>query len=155
MCSDSLPGHRPMQADALEARIRGGIPISAGMDFRVRELATTHIRVSGGGPENVNVHNTAFAGSLYAICTLAAWGLVNSRLPDDAALVLAEGRIRYRAPVVGEILAECRVDAGVMQGFLGELRDRGRARIELDVRIDGATGAAVQYACELHASRGR
>ncbi|MET0090777.1 MAG: YiiD C-terminal domain-containing protein [Candidatus Thiodiazotropha sp.] len=78
----------------LEQRIREGIPLAAQMDFRVLSLTDHSIRVRGDAEENVNVHGTAFAGSLYAVATLAAWGLVRSRLPDGADLVMAEAKIR-------------------------------------------------------------
>jgi len=106
-----------MTSDELEQRIRQGIPLSVQMDFRVLDLNRNSIRVRGGGQENINVHGTAFAGSLYTVCTLAAWGLITSRLPEDASLVMAEGKIRYRKPVVGDLLASCEV-------LSSELEDR-------------------------------
>ena len=98
-----------MTRQELERRIREGISVSAQMGFRVLELTENAISVCGGGDENVNVHGTAFAGSLYAICTLSAWGLIHSRLPKNAALVMAKGSIRYLRPVIGDIIAQCTI----------------------------------------------
>ena len=136
----------------LERKIRIGIPISAQMDFRILSLEECAIEVSGGAADNVNVHGTAFAGSLYAICTLAAWGLVRSRLPAKAALVLAEGKIKYRAPVHGAIYAKCKVDTAVMADLLAKLADKGKSTIELQVTVPGSRGAAVVFEATLHAS---
>ena len=78
-----------LNADQLESEIRQGIPLAEQMAFRISELSPNAIKVVGGGRENVNVHGTAFAGSLYAVSTLALWGLIRARLPDNTTLVLA------------------------------------------------------------------
>ena len=132
-------------ADELEQRIRDGIPIAAQMAFRIQELTNNKISVTGGGEENVNVHETAFAGSIYTIATLALWGLVNANLPEDASLVLAEGKIRYRQPVKGKIQASCSIPPDEMSTFLKDLHKRGRARLEAAVVVSGTSGAAAEY----------
>jgi thioesterase domain-containing protein len=136
----------------LEQRIRNGIPLSRHMAFRVLDLSSAAIRVSGGADENINVHGTAFAGSLYAVCTLALWGLVYSRLPDDASLVLATADIRYRAPVNGEIIALCAPPEEAFERFLRELDEQGRARLQASVEVPGSNGPAVIYTGTAHAS---
>jgi hypothetical protein len=55
-----------LTADQLESEIRQGIPLATHMAFRISELTPCTIRVIGGAEENINVHGTAFAGSLYA-----------------------------------------------------------------------------------------
>ncbi len=140
-----------LSADELEQRIRNGIPIAAQMAFRVRELAADSITVVGGGTENVNVHGTAFAGSLYAITTLALWGLVHARLPEGADLVLAEGSIRYRRPVIGDIVANCVIPEAEMDTFLTRLHERDRAILEATVQVDGAGHIAAEYHGTVHA----
>ncbi len=140
-----------LSAEQLEQRIRQGIPVTAQMDLRVRDLDENSIEVVGGGPENVNVHGTAFAGSLYAIATLALWGLVHARLPGNAALVLAEGKIKYRKPVVGEIVARCAVAPAEMAAFLERLHQRGRAVLVATVELPGANGIAAEYRGTVHA----
>ena len=144
-----------ISATELEQRIRTGIPLSARMDFRVRELTANAITVSGGGAENVNVHGTAFAGSLYAIGTLALWGLVRSRLPPDAALVLAEGHIRYHRPVVGDLVARCEIPDAEMDVFLARLQDRGRSVLVATVTLPGDDGVAAEYRGTVHARLAR
>ncbi|MEW8321818.1 MAG: YiiD C-terminal domain-containing protein [Candidatus Thiodiazotropha taylori] len=87
------------------------------MGFRVRSLTPSGITVFGGGEQNHNVHGTAFAGSLYAIAALSAWGLVQSRLPEGAELVMARGEIDYRQPVIGDIVAHCNIDRETFDRF--------------------------------------
>lgn len=141
-----------MTSDELEQRIRQGIPLSAQMDFRVLDLNSNSIRVRGGGQENINVHGTAFAGSLYTICTLAAWGLVTSRLPEDVSLVMAEGKIRYRKPVVGDLLAGCEVSSSELNSFLNSLNRRGKARLVVTVSVPCNGETAAEFTATLYAS---
>lgn len=140
-----------LSADQLESEIRQGIPLAAQMAFRISELSPNAIRVVGGGGENINVHGTAFAGSLYAVATLALWGLIRARLPDNAILVLAEGNIRYRKPVVGDIRASCEIDVTDMEDFLQRLHSRGRARLDARVEIAGPQDIAAEYQGTMYA----
>ncbi len=141
-----------MTKDELEQRIRLGIPLSAQMDFRVLDLGFNSIQVRGGGQKNINVHGTAFAGSLYTVCTLAAWGLVTSHLPEQASLVMAEGTIRYRKPVVGDILANCEVSSSEMDSFLNSVNQRGKARLVATVSVPCNGEIAAKFTGTLYAS---
>ena len=107
-----------MDKQELEARILEGIPLSRSMAFEIVDLGEHSVRVMGHHKENINVHGTAFAGSLYAICTLAVWGLVFSRLPENASLVMVNGHIDYRRPVIGDIIADAEVSALEMSRFV-------------------------------------
>lgn len=140
-----------LTAEELEQRIRTGIPLAGQMAFQVRDLKPERIQVIGGGAENINVHGSAFAGSLYAVCTLALWGLVTARLPEGASLVLAEGSIRYRQPVIGDIEANCTIDQALMDDFLTNLQQRGRAHLSAGVEVPGIEGPAAEYSGKVYA----
>jgi thioesterase domain-containing protein len=144
-----------LTAEALQERIRTGIPIAAQMAFQVLDLQPDSIRVVGGGEENINVHGTAFAGSLYAICTLALWGLVTSRLPEGTTLVLAKGHIRYCQPVVGEIEAYCSIPQERMESFLYQLHKQGRSRLDAIVELPGLEGPAAEFKGTVYARLNR
>ena len=93
-------------AEALELQrlIRATIPLSEAMGYRITELSDTRIRVEAPPEPNINIHGTGFAGSLYALGILTAWGLCSHVVTAaglDAELVVAEANIRYRAPVRG------------------------------------------------------
>lgn len=137
--------------EQLESEIRQGIPLASHMAFRISELTPNRIEVVGGGAENINVHGTAFAGSLYTVATLALWGLIRARLPEAATLVLAEGNIRYRKPVVGDIVASCTIDAVEMEQFLQRLNKRGRARLNARVEVAGKQALAAEYLGTMYA----
>ncbi|NQZ31462.1 MAG: YiiD C-terminal domain-containing protein [Oceanospirillaceae bacterium] len=139
-----------LQAIELENAIRNGIPISAQMDFRVQQLTAQQITVSGGANENINVHNTAFAGSIYSICTLAAWGLTYSKLPKKCSLVMAKASIEYLKPVQGEITAKAPITAQQTANLLEQLASKGKARVTLSVTVINAQQLAVIFHADLH-----
>jgi len=143
-----------MNEKALEQAIRQGIPISAQMDFKVKELHPLQIIVAGGAEQNINVHRTAFAGSLYSICTLAAWGLVYSKLPAGTCLVMEKARIEYLRPVKGEIIASAYLSTESAHSMLEELQQNKKARLELSVNVDCNEKRAVNFHANLHISAG-
>lgn len=126
------------------------IPISAAMDIRIHAYDNDVIEVHAALAPNVNVHGTAFAGSLYAIAALTGWGLTWLKLRERALsghIVIAEGAIRYAKPVDGEIVARCRFDEAVHAAPFAKLAETGKCRFSLECEIGG--GAAVfsgQYA---------
>jgi thioesterase domain-containing protein len=136
----------------LEQRIRAGIPLAAQMDFRVLSLSDNSISVFGGGEQNHNVHGTAFAGSLYAIATLAAWGLVQSRLPDGIELVMGKAEMIYRKPVIGDIVANCTIEPGDFDIFFATLQRKGKARLgAASVIQSGDEGVGAEFNGALYA----
>jgi thioesterase domain-containing protein len=126
------------------------IPISAAMDIRIHAYANDLIEVHAALAPNVNVHGTAFAGSLYAVAALTGWGLTWLKLRERGLtghIVIAEGSIRYAKPVDGEIVSRCRFDAGVHAAAFAKLAATGRCRFTLECEIgDGAAMFSGQYA---------
>ena len=141
-------------ATDLQHRIHEAIPLSRAMGFRITELGDTRIAVEAPLGPNINVHDTGFAGSLYALGILAAWGLAAhliDRAGLTAELVVAEANIRYRAPVQTDISCRCGTDDAAAAAFVGDLAARGRARLALEVVI--GDGPAAVIAAQMHASR--
>jgi thioesterase domain-containing protein len=141
-------------AEDLQHRIHTGIPLSQAMGFRITALADTRITVEAPLDRNTNVHGTGFAGSLYALGILTAWGLASHLIATGglvAELVVAEANIRYRAPLRADIVCHCSAAEGEASGFIDALAAQGRARLVLEVII-GDAPAAVLHAV-MHASR--
>ena len=86
------------------------IPISKAMGVRVADFANDQLVVRAELEPNINVHGTAFAGSLYAIAALCGWGMTWLQLKSrriDGSIVIADGRIHYDRPVKEPIVAAC------------------------------------------------
>jgi thioesterase domain-containing protein len=134
----------------LQATLEREIPMSAQMG----------IRVHSGGPEglvmrlplgpNRNHQQTAFAGSLNALCTIAGWGTVYLLLRElgrKGSIVAHRSTIRYHEPVSSpEIYARCQpLTAEARQHFLDMLDDKGQAKLDIGVKIAGESGPAVSF----------
>jgi thioesterase domain-containing protein len=124
------------------------IPISRALGLRV---------VSGDGglalcaplAPNINHKDTAFAGSLNAVLTLAGWGLLwllvdRARIP--AKVVIQDSQIAYLYPVTADFTAVCdQPPAALEERFLATLRRHGRARLELHAAISEQGRAVVRF----------
>ena len=99
---------------------------------------------------NRNHQQTAFAGSLSALCTIAGWGsvyLLLRELGRGGNIVIRRSTIKYQEPVTSsEILARCQpVSAEARQYFLEMLDDKGQAKLDLTVEVAGTDGPAVSF----------
>jgi thioesterase domain-containing protein len=118
------------------------------------------IRVHSGGPEglvmrlplgpNRNHQQTAFAGSLNAVCTIAGWGsvfLLLKELERKGNIVIRRSTIKYHQPVnSAEILAKCQpISATSRQYFLEMLDEKRQAKLDLEVEIVGPSGPLVSF----------
>ena len=128
--------HRAVLADELQTTWHQTIPMSRAMDIRVsfydgRELLT-HC-----DPEfNKNLHHTMFAGSIYTLATLTGWGYVYMQLREqglEGDIVLAQGNIRYLAPIKGPAYAQTSLE--LADGEVSPVEQGKRARIQLEVRV--------------------
>lgn len=108
------------------------IPLTRALDLRVRHFDGDTLEIGADLAPNVNVHGTAFAGSLYSINALCGWSLMHLQLrlrELDASIVIAEGQIQYLRPVAEEIVARC--DFSNQESTFERLLDKGKARFLL------------------------
>lgn len=130
-----------MNQQELQQTIHTTIPISQHMGFTIVSLAEQQIEVSAPLPNNINIHGTAFAGSIYTVATLTAWALVYSILQQagsDAELVLGTAHIKYRAAIKTGLNCQTRISTTDCANFLQKLDQSGRSRIKVSVNINDA-----------------
>jgi len=86
---------------------------------------------------NSNHLSTAFGGSINAVATLTAYGLLWLELRDHAVhVVVAESSIRFLLPVRETIRAIClRPDSAAYAAFQTRLAEKGKAHITLRVNV--------------------
>jgi thioesterase domain-containing protein len=78
------------------------IPLTRAMALEPVSWRDGTLTVAADLAPNVNVHGTAFAGSLYSIAALSGWGLVHlelERADVAGSIVIADGRIRRSAQI--------------------------------------------------------
>lgn len=96
---------------------------------------------------NSNHLRTAFGGSINAVATLAAYGLLWVELDDPAVhVVVAESSIRFLRPVRATIRAVCQPPRpDEWKTFKEEFERAGKARIKLRVKVIEADENAAEF----------
>jgi thioesterase domain-containing protein len=141
--------HPPHLAE-LQAMLEREIPMCAQMGINVHHWSADGLVMRLPLDRNRNHQQTAFAGSLNALCTIAGWGsvyLLLKELGQRGSIVIRRSSIRYQEPVSSsEIHARCLpITAESRQYFLEMLADKGQAKLELAVEVTGAFGPAVSF----------
>ena len=119
------------------------IPLSAAMQMQITAFNGDVLETRALLAPNVNVHGTAFAGSLYAIQALTGWGMMHLQLQLndlDASIVIASGQIDYAKPVAQDIVVRC--SFGEHAGEMAKLKASGKGRFPLACQVllsDGQT----------------
>lgn len=121
------------------------IPITKAMQARVQSFDGNTLVVTAALGPNINLHGTAFAGSLYTVCALTGWSMLHlqTRLHTcEGSIVLASGHIDYHKPVREDLVATCVF--GNQEEAFAKLAISGKARFPLTATIpDGNLEAAV------------
>ena len=121
------------------------IPITRAMGVRVVAHDESQFVVEAPVALNSNHLGTAFGGSINAVATLAAYGLLWLDLREPAAhVVVAESSIRFLRPVRETIRAICpRPDPNEWAAFQTRFAEKGKARLKLRVNVveEGQTAA--------------
>lgn len=139
----------PLLAE-LQATLEREIPMCTQMGIRVHDGGADGLVMRLPLDPNRNHQQTAFAGSLNALCTIAGWGsvyLLLRELSRRGSIVIRRSTIKYQEPVTSsEIFARCQpITVAARQYFLEMLDDKGQAKLDLIVEIDGADGPAVSF----------
>jgi len=117
------------------------IPLSQAMQMRIADFNGLALTTEASLAPNVNVHGTAFAGSLYAIQALTGWGMMHLQLALntlDASIVIASGQINYAKPVAQDIRVRCSFDDHLAE--MEKLRANGKGRFPLTCHVLLADG---------------
>lgn len=131
----------------IQEEILQNIPLSRAMGFQIQKLSRQEILVTAPIQPNINVHGTGFAGSIYALGVLSAWGLIKYCLDEaelDASLVIAKANIQYKKPIVDEIICACHLSENAEQLFLEQLKNRYKAKIILTVNCGKNAEAMIE-----------
>lgn len=129
-----------MNAAALEAEFTQAIPITKAMGLHIAELTASKAVVEMPFDTHVNHVSSAFGGSVYSAGALACYALFRALTEERGyhgrRLVIQEGRIEYKKPVLGVIRATANApDKLAVQGFFAALERRGKGRLRLTATI--------------------
>jgi thioesterase domain-containing protein len=123
------------------------IPITRAMGLRVIAHDEKGFVVEAPVALNLNHLRTGFGGSINAVATLAAYGLLWLELNDQAVhVVVAESSIRFLRPVRETIRALClRPAPAELAAFRTQFAAKGKARIALRVKVIEAGETAAEF----------
>jgi thioesterase domain-containing protein len=123
------------------------IPITRAMGVRVVAHDENGFVVEAPVALNSNHLQTAFGGSINAVATLAAYGLLWLELREqNAHVVVAESSIRFLRPVRETIRAIClRPDPEEWAAFRATFADKGKARLALRVKVVEEEQTAAEF----------
>lgn len=123
------------------------IPITRTMGVRVVAHDERQFIVEAPVTLNSNHLGTAFGGSINAVATLAAYGLLWLELREKAAhVVVAESSIRFLQPVRETIRAIClRPDPAEWAAFQVRFAEKGKAHLKLRVNVTEAGQTVAEF----------
>jgi thioesterase domain-containing protein len=123
------------------------IPITRAMGVRVVAHDENQFIIEAPVAQNSNHLGTAFGGSINAVATLAAYGLLWLALRERAAhVVVAESSIRFLRPVRETIRAICLCpDQDEWAAFQTGFAEKGKARLTLRVSVVEGERPAAEF----------
>ena len=110
-------------------------PLSKAMGLSVISFQEHVLTTMSPLAANTNIHDTAFAGSLYAQQAMTAWGLLYleiARAGLDASLIHADGEIKFHKTLTSDIYATS--DFNGLEAHLDELAEKGKTRLTLEAQ---------------------
>jgi len=139
----------PEQLRELQATLASEIPISNTIGLTVVSCDQDALTLAAPLAPNINHKDTAFAGSLNAVLTLAGWSLLWLIVYTEgirAKVVIQDSGIRYLRPITRDFAARCHMpELREVERFLLMLRKKGRARLELEAEIEEDSTIAVAF----------
>ncbi len=132
----------------LQATWHREIPLAAAIGIEVVAIADGGLTVEAPMAPNVNVHGTAFAGSLFSIAVLTGWGAVWAALRRaglGGRIVVVDSRIKYVKSVTGDIVCSGRAEPMALEAMLETIAGTGRATVPVTCSIDCRNARAVDF----------
>lgn len=122
--------------------MRAEIPISAPMQVAADRLNDDGLWLSMPLEPNRNPHQTAFAGSLNSLCTMAGWAmthLLTEQLGTSGSTVIRRSSIKYHEPVeTPRVVAHCLPPRPAdWKHFVEMLQEKGQAKLDHVVEVAG------------------
>lgn len=131
-----------MTKEQLTQLLQSEIPLCQFMQLTVSDLAAQNIRTHAPLQPNRNMHQTGFAGSLYALAVATGWALVHFKMTSDRAeglLVVKKATIHYKRPVTSDIELHAELsDQQASDSVKAQLEVEGKAEFPLKIWIESA-----------------
>ena len=133
--------------EQVRQRLQQQLPLIEHMGIDIVSWDGEQVRVSAPLAPNLNVHGTAFGGSLFSVGAMAGWSAVLLTFMDaghDPHVWLASSQIEFIQPVRGNLEAQACITPQWRQQLLGEFESVGRVSVDLSVSIPDSVNCAVR-----------
>lgn len=115
-------------------------PLVPHMGLQVKTFLPEICILTGLQTQNKNHISTVFGGSLYCFAALASYGLIWATLIGREMMieniVIADGAIKYLAPVKGDFEVRCPAPSSqALEIFFQGLQKKGKARLLLTAEV--------------------
>jgi thioesterase domain-containing protein len=125
------------------------IPIARHIGLRVDGYKNEQLILFAPLAANINHKQTAFAGSLTGLATLAGWGRLWLLLREygiPGKIVIQDSTSSYRRPVESDFVAICQpLNSEKITKIVAALERHSKARVELNVEIHSDDIAAMSF----------
>lgn len=126
-------------AKALESFLNTHLPLARAAQVTIDAYDGESLQVSAPLDANINDKGTAFGGSLYNLCVIAAWGMTDLKAKELAMtgdIVVAKGEINYLRPLRSRLVAKAIApDADMLEKAAHGYAVKGRAVFTIHVEI--------------------
>ena len=132
----------------LQSILHEQIPIARAMGVEIVEFVSGELVLRADLAANINVHGTAFAGSLYSICALSGWSMIWLQLRArelQGHIVIRQGQIEYLRPVSEDFECRCSVDQEAVGAMIAKLESANSIEIPLVCTVDSGGRRAVRF----------
>jgi thioesterase domain-containing protein len=123
----------------LERYLHESIPLTRALGLKVKFASPERVLLECPLEPNINLHGTAFGGSIVALATITGWLWIHVYMRErkqTPKLVISESHMEYLNPVTGAFSAELRAPSdAIINSFTQTFDRRGSARIELSVSV--------------------
>ena len=126
-------------AQALDVFLNKHLPLARAAQVKIDAYDGENLQVSAPLEANINDKGTAFGGSLYNLCVIAAWGMTDlkaKQLSLTGDIVVAKGEINYLRPLRSRLVAKAFApDESMLEKALHSYAAKGRAVFTIHVEV--------------------
>ncbi len=126
-------------AKDLDAFLKEYLPLARAAGVNVDSYDGLVLQVSAPLDLNINDKLTAFGGSLYNLCVIAAWGMADLKAKElefKGDIVVAKGEITYLKPLRSRLVAKAfSPDKDMLEKALHFYETKGKAVFTISAQI--------------------
>lgn len=126
-------------AEDLDGFLKEHLPLARAAGVNIDHYDGTCLQVSAPLALNINDKNTAFGGSLYNLCVIAAWGMTDLKAKElclTGDIVVAKGEINYLKPLRSKLVAQAfSPDSAMLEKASHSYLTKGKAVFTISAQV--------------------